>query len=226
MSVRARVPIRACIEEEITIAGRKEKASALTVAEVETFVNQLEAIVHQTQSPIVKDIIARNARLILDVIRVVNVETKQGFKGMAARAGELEINYIRPRTLGKTTWLQTIAGTPPITVAWLSETTALEGEALVILGWIDPIEVPKIDAVLYTKDGDPLPVQTLPFEAKDAAIKTPAVEQKIPVVILPKHKIKIDLNAFATGDDKIQPIGFHIRASADFMALPGPVFGA
>ena len=225
MSVKAYVPIQNYPEEEIVIAGRKEKASALSSAEVQAFVTQLDAIIHSQQCPVVKDIIARNARLLLDAIRVVNINTKQGFKGFAARGSELEINYVRPKTFNKTTWLQSIASAG--TVSWLAETKALEEEALVILGWIDPIEVPKIDAVLYTKDGDPLPAQTLPFEVRDAfgTIKTPVVEQKLPITVLPEHKIKIDMNAFATGDDKIQPIAFHIRKAADFMTLPGPIFG-
>jgi len=225
VSVASLVPIRDYPEETKIIAGRKEKVGSLKADDVKQFVVQLEHLVHPQQSPVIHDIIARNAPLILDVIRIVNLETKQGFKGMAARAGELEINWVRPGTFGKTTWLTSYTSTGSNT--WFSETRLLEYEALIILGWIDPIEVPKIDAIYITKDGDPLPAQTMPWMAKNnfGTYQTPIVEQKLPLVVLPEHKFKIEVNVFATGDDKLEPIGFHIRRAEDFMSATAPRLG-
>jgi len=226
MRISSLVPIKDYPEEVKIIAGRKEKCGSLKKDDVQAFVTQLEHMVHPNQSPVVYDIIARNAPLILDVIRIVNIETKQGFRGMAARAGELEINWVRPGTFGKTTWLTSYTSTGSNT--WFSETRLLEYEALIILGWIDPIEVPKIDAIYITKDGDPLPAQTMPWNAKTqlGAYQTPIVEMKLPLVVLPEHKVKIDVNVFATGDDKLEPIGFHIRRAEDFMSATAPTLGS
>lgn len=217
--------IREYPEETKKVAGKDEKLSKLSREDAFIFATELETVVHAQQNPIVRDIIIRNAPLILDLVRIVNVETKQGFKGMAARGSELEMSWIVPRTFNKTTWLQSITATG--TINWLAETKALEEEGLIILGWIDPIEDPKINRILYTKDGDPITAQTLTFEVRKGLGITdlPVSEQKQPLIVPPEHKIKIDMHAFATGDDRIQPIGFHIRKASDFMSLPGPIFG-
>lgn len=222
MKVSTVVPIRDYPAETKKVAGKYYDLAALKSEDVRIFVNELETIVHEKQHPIVKEIIVRNAPLILDLIRMVNKNTKQGFKGYFAEGNQLDINYARAADYGKTSWLASYTSTGG--QDWLyssaSPKTMTEEEGLIILGVIDPIEVPKVDCVQLVKNNEVFPQMNLALNVKDAfgTNKVAVAEFKEPWIIPPEEKFYARVNVFATGDDKLEPISFWVKRAVDLKA--------
>ncbi len=126
-----------------------------------------------------------------------------------------------PGTSGVYTWLHThvvvsnVTTTPHLVPSQTMELYA----ALVYLGFINRIEVPKVDAFQSTLYGVAVPAQSADFQASDKTFggfgEVPAVKLEKPVIVPPLGIQALDVCAYASGDDRIQPIAILVARAQE-----------
>jgi hypothetical protein len=228
-----------CTPDSVFIGGKANAAKDIPWNEVEILAQELDSMVDWEQNPVLASLIVRGAARVLDAVRMVNAESKQGYKGAAARGAQLVVSPIRVADLllynassstladyPKTTWETAI--TARGAAAW-SGTSTYNNEMLVsslpmlshvYLGFINPIDVPKMDQIQLIKDGDPMAVETLSFGWRQTFgdNQCPVHELKQPWVIPPGAKYYIACSYYLTGDDLTQPIGFTVKRATDILS--------
>lgn len=218
----------------VYIAGKEYGASdIIDEDEWKTLKEELDSFVDEEQNPTVARIIARGAPRVYDAIRLVNYESKQGFKGAAARGHALVFNpltvadlYAAGAAAAKTTWTTVVAATGAANYSGDSTNvnpmlvSSLPVLCHVILGWVNPIEVPKSNMIQLIKNGDPMAREYIMWEWRQTFgdNRTPTYELKQPWICPPGENYYIAANYFLTGDDKLQPIGFSVRRATDIIA--------
>lgn len=217
---------------EVSIAGKKYSALDIIPDELEILKEELDAFIDE-QNPAVARIIVRGAPRILDAIRLVNYESKQGFKGAAARGHSLVLNplivadiYTAGAASAKTSWL--VAVTTAGAANWSGDSTNVNNMLVsslpvlchVYLGFINPIAVPKSNMIQLIKNGDPMVRECLQWDWRDTFgdNRTPTYELKQPWTIPPGEQYYIAASYFLTGDDKIEPIAFTVKRATDIIA--------
>lgn len=217
----------------VAIGDKAYTAADISGEDIEILAQELDTIIDREQNPTLAAIIARGSPRILDCVRMVNANTKQGYKGAAARGMQLLAQplavadlYISAAATARTTWLVTI--TAVAAAQWSGDSTntndmlesSLPVISHVVLGFVDPVEVPKIDKIQLIKNGDPWCYEVLTFNwrATFGDHRTPTYELKQPWMIPPGEKYYIACNRYLTGDDKLQPIGFVIKRATDIIA--------
>lgn len=219
------VEIKDYPEETKPIAGKEEKLGELSADDVEIFVRELDLFIQKEQHPILRRAIIMNANYILDIIRSVQYETKAGFKGAFARGNELALTLLSPNLLGwgSTTysWLKTYSSTGAQNWIGSSSSTISLGdrEGHIYLALFDPIDVPKVDAVQLTKDGDSFVIEMLSHSFRITNDIFPTHILREPWLIAPRHNYYVQVRVAVTGDDKLQPLGFTIKEARNLMSL-------
>jgi len=156
-------------------------------------------------------------------VRRVKKETKSDFRGIYAEGDDLDLIVLRPQDVRKTgtvltTWLFTASVGTDYYESDTGDADLVLGagataEGRVYCGWADPIDSPKIVAVLYELPKRNVLVPT-PFElAKDYP-----VINHMPITIEPGQSYKIGCRYFAAGDDKARPIAVRIT-KAELLTL-------
>ena len=219
-SVADLIAIRSYPKEKVPIGGVPIEVSAMSEDEVEIFVREMDALIHGIEHETIKAIVLSNVDLIFDVVRYVNANTKQGFKGAYARGQALTILWIQPSDFNKTTWLKTYSSTGWTDWAFSesSPDTVAEEEAFIILGWYNPIDVPKVSQVQLIKNGDKYVPETLSLTFRTKSDAYGAHQNREPWVLGPESTYAIRSYATATGDDKLTPIGFKIARASDVIS--------
>jgi len=214
LSVKDFVEVKDYPKETRMFAGVSTDLAALTKAEVEVFVRQLDRVIAEEMSPAVRRIVLVHSPMLRDLIRRVKTEVKQPFEGAYARGAKLTLIYGRPRDYTKagttmTTWLfDATAG-----LDWFISGTGdaaikiPEEEGLAFLGWCDPVDTPCVEAIQLEKGGDLMMPQTLNFEITE---KYPVHELLEPWIIQPEQSYRIQARYHRTGPDRLQPISFRI----------------
>lgn len=213
-------------------------ASALDPPEEDfsIFVAEMEVMQKRQRHAMVADIIARNAPRLWDLVRMVNQNTKQGFRGAGARGDRLLFNPLEPRDLGRAgsfpgtsppdSWLQ-VPATVGAARLWppTSGTIDLTVSSLAVLGhvyfgFVDPVAVPKVNIVQLVLDSDPWPEETLDWEWRESYghTETPVYELKQPWVIRPGASYRISVRNYITGEDRLTPIGFSVKRAREIIA--------
>jgi len=221
-------------EEEVTIAGKSYTLSKISFLDAKIFTDELDTILVQ-QNPLIHEIYAKNAVTLFDAVRMVNVNTKQGFKGALASGNELDFTLIMARQLQdpdtgvgrRTTWIRTItpamvaaclAGTPesfleldaaPTTPP--SEELMLEEEGMVWLAFYNPAVTPCIDAFQIQMNTEPFDVQSLDFDQVHLQTGDVIVELKEPWTLPPEQAGLINVYYFRAGTDETRPLGIFIK---------------
>lgn len=193
------------------VAGKSLKLEATKEEEALTFVEELNTkllLVH----PQFAEKIALLSPILFNLMRSVKDETKQDYKGARARGQELDIVMFGPEELGKTTWTQTFAATGwadfIATIAAPRDMTQYSAE--LIIGFIDRIASPKVNKVRFVKNGDPYVVENLDFDfVKDDQVY-PVHILRQPWIAFPRDKYAVRQRAFATGTDRLIPVGFKV----------------
>ena len=155
---------------------------------------------------------------IYEVVRAVKASlkvTEAEFKGIEAEGKQLTMHLIRPKDIKKggttlATWLQTVtAGTSYFeSDSGDAKITLPEHEGRVYFGWVDPIDSPKLEAVMYELAKKNVVIPT-PFElCKDY----PLIRHKA-VKIYPKDSYRIQVRYSADGDDMARPIAVVITTA-------------
>ena len=213
---------------EVKIAGRSYTARDLSADELKYLTEDLESLAEQQSNPLVANMIARNSPRILDLVRVVNAQSgcQQGYGGAGARGNALVVNPLRQgdvtithgwqvaiTAIGATTWIGSSTSTIAMTVS------SLPVLGHIYLGFVDPIEVPKVDAVQLVKNGDPWPEEVLVFNWRHGfgSHSTPVHELKQPWIVPPGENYYIPLRYNRVGDDRLEPIAFTVKRASDIL---------
>jgi hypothetical protein len=217
----------------VFIGGKDYLALDISPEDLQILAGDLDTLLDHEANPEVADIIARGSPRILDAVRLVNVNTKQGYKGSQARGMALCTNPLVPGDLkaassasAKTNWLTTVSTAAAANYSGDSTNvnnmvvSSLPVLAHVILGFVNPIEVPKMDRIQLIKNGDPWVYEALTYgwRAQLGTYHTPVYELKQPWIIPPGEKYYIACQYIITGDDKTQPIAFAIKRATDIIA--------
>ena len=212
--------------------------ASLSHDEVTTILKKLDSLAFGN-SPQVTLMLAEGAYAVIKAAQLVKAQSKQQFRGEFAQGAALDMRFLRPKDAGNIilspastvgagatglyaglagsvyTWLH--AGVVNTTYALIPSQTMELYAAVVYLGFIDPIEVPSVEAFRYTLYGVVVPAQSCDFKM----IKTfgtnelPAVKLEKPIIIPPLGIQALDVYSYRTGDDKIQPVAIVIARSQE-----------
>jgi len=218
--------IQSYAEENVVIAGNQFRAANLSAGDTDLLVRKADTLAMSKLNPLVAEIVAAGMQDVIKLVRMVKQNTKQGFGGMLAESRQLDIEWPRaknfdPYGIGGTTWLVSDTDIPAGqggsgtgTKTYKTSTTLTENEGIIFLGFIDAIDRPKTDAVLFYKYGKELGVaQNLNWNARPGfgTENLPVAKLAASVVVEPEASYQIDNYWFATGDDRLEPIAFHVK---------------
>ena len=214
------------------------KLAALSAEEVDLILMKLDMLALNRQNPAIAAMMAEEADSILTAIRMVKTETKEAFRGILGAGANLDIMWLRPQDVGGTILnpaatgsLGLWAGTSGAVYTWLhswttggtketmipSQKMAEEG-AVVHLGAIDPIEVPRCTAIQFTLSGLPAPPQSLARNIRKGfgTQDIPVMRFEKPIIIGPEKTQVVEVNATTTvGDTKLQLLSLLIAKAED-----------
>jgi len=226
-------------EEEITIAGKSYTLSKIAYLDAKIFADELDTILVQ-QNPLIHEIYAKNAVTLFDAVRMVNVNSKQGFKGALASGNELDFTLIMARQLQnpdvvgaarRTSWLRTI--TPAMVAAGTQQFFELDGapttppteetmgeeEAMAWLAFYNPAVTPCIDALQIQMNTEPFDLQSLDFEQVHLQMGDVIIELKEPWTLPPEQSGLINVYYFQAGTDEMRPLGIFIKQAKNLRTL-------
>ncbi|RLC73313.1 MAG: hypothetical protein DRI26_01100 [Chloroflexi bacterium] len=215
------------------------KAAELTKGEVEMIMLKLDQMAMSTQHEGIANMVAEEFESILTAIRMVKTETKEPFRGLLGFGAQLDIVWLRPKDIGGSllnapgtaskglyggtsggvyTWLNTFTANTAAEV--IPEQTMAEEAAVIHLGAIDPVEVPKCNAITFTIAGVSAPAQSLPFNIRQTFSdnSVPFVRFEKPIIIGPEKKQKVEVMPNISGDSKFQLLSFLIAKAESLTA--------
>jgi len=216
------------------------KVAEFSETEASLLLRKLDVMVPDRGNELVATMVAEEADSIITLARMVKDNTKDTFRGVLGAGGNLDISWLRAKMVGSANFLNkdgtsscgVYGGTSGGVLTWLHTETSTGSKTiipaqtmnqyagLIYIGAIDPVEVPKVDAIQWTIATIPAPAQTLSFDIrKDFSDNDlPITRFEKPVVIGPEKLQKVDLHWYITGDDKFKPIAF-VVAKAEVLTL-------
>lgn len=211
------------------------KLAGLSEDEVITILKKLDSFA-PGWSPQISLMFAEGAYAVIQAVRLAKYQSQQNFRGIFAQGGELDLRLLRPKDVGGaimssggTSATGLYAGTGAAVYTWLNtlvvnttanmipQQTMLQWAAQVYLGFIDPIEVPPIEAIqfkLYTVSIAPQPADFKLIKTLDAN-EIPVVKLEKPIIIPPLGQQYLDIKPYRSGDSKIQPISVIVARAQD-----------
>jgi len=226
--------------------GKDYTLSKLSNADIKRLGDEMDVLVANL-NPVIQDLYVRNAATILNAIRMVNTETKQGFKGFLASGNELDIQFLGPRQFQdpdnavagtrRTSWVRTIGAAwatlrdcayivdltsaiaVPPAVAGEVELLMAEEEAFVLLGFVNDAAAPCSNGYQITMNTEPYDIEDMDFEMVQPLTGTSLWEMKRPWTIPPEQSGWVHLRYFQAGIDECKPIGAWIRMARNMRAL-------
>jgi len=225
-------------EQTVLLAGKSYTLSKISYLDAKIFTEELDTILVQ-QNPLIHEIYAKNAVSLFDAVRMVNVNTKQGFKGALASGNELDFTLFMARQFGdpmtamgtnRLSWVRTISAVAAdeffesdlSTAAHGDEMTMDEEEGMVWLAFYNPATVSCVDAIQITMNTEPFDIQSLDFEQVHTELGDVIIELKEPWTLPPEQSGKILAYYFRTGTDEMRPLGIWIKMAKNLRALASP----
>jgi hypothetical protein len=223
----------------VAIANKGFAALDIPDEEIRVLGQELDTLVDWDTNPRLAAMVVRGAPRILDAVRMVNSNTKQGYSGAAARGQQIVVQKMNVSDILKTgagsstlssdamtTWLRAFGATGAST--WSGTATnqnimtvdSLPNLAHVFLGFIDPIEIPKLNKIQLIKEGDNMVQEVLSWDFRGGFgdYVTPTHELLQPWIIAPLQKYYIACNCQIIGDDKMEPVGFTVKRATDILS--------
>lgn len=222
-------------EGEIDVAGKSMKVSAIGANEIRLLMAEFDTKFRYA-NPALKELCARAFPHLVDALRAVKYKTRQKYKGYKARGQELDFTLVRPGMLYYNTgpriapdsWLRTYN-----TIGWNNllgdindpinvGTTLIEGitsgaqqedEAFVLPGFINKIDVPKVNEFRVVKNGDPYHREQLEFEYVNGFDDVGLVELKQTLIFAPREAFTIRVRNRIVGDDRTAPVMFRVTTA-------------
>jgi len=233
-------------EQTITLAGKEYTLSKISFLDSKIFTMELDTILVQ-QNPLIHQLFAKNAQSLFDLVRMVNINTKQGFKGALASGNELDFTLFMARqfqdpdaAIGtrRTTWERTITAAmspPPVAngvqsffeditagAAHGDELPMGEEEGMIWLAFYNPAQVPCIDAFQIQMNTEPFNIQSLDFEQVGEHEGDVIIELKEPWTLPPEQSGRIQAYYFQDGTDETRPLGIWVKMAKNLRALTTP----
>lgn len=217
-------------EETIDINGKTYILSRISFYDSKIFADELDAVIRH-DNPFIQAVYTRYAVNCFDLVRMVNDQTRQGFKG--GRASGNELDHIRfnarqfedPDNSGtaRTSWVRTISstGSKPFFEGLTTgvELTMAEEEGMIFLAWYNPALTPLADLFQVTMNTELFDVQNLDFELFDDESGDKVIEFKGPWTLPPEQSGEINVHYYRTGDDEMRPIGLWVKRSRELRSL-------
>lgn len=224
-------------EEEINIAGKSYTLSKISYLDSRIFTDELDTILIQ-QNPLIHEIFAKNAVTLFDLVRMVNVNSKQGFKGALASGNELDFTLFMARQFydpdnivagvaqSRTSWVRTIAATGSKYLftgsTGTGELTMGEEEGMVWMAFYNPAQQSCIDAFQITMNTEPFDIQSLDFEQVQTEKGDVIIELKEPWTLPPEQSGLIQSYYYQTGTDETRPLGIWVKMAKNLRTLASP----
>lgn len=214
--------------------------SSLSEANVRTFGFEMDNVL-RTLHPSIRDMVVRNAKSLLDTLRVMNVETKSGFGGATGSGNVIDFkmsraaDYLDPdggAAATRTQWkrnilLKTTATAGDAFITGTGGTSADwslgEEQAILMMGFINRADIePKSDAMALTYNSDPMNIQQFNFEMCDVMEQNIVVmELKQAAMIAPEQSFKVNVRYNDVGWDYLEPVAVFFERSIDMRNLVG-----
>ncbi len=217
-------------EETVEIGGKTYTLSSISRWDVKIFADELDTQL-VTQNPFIHNVYGKNGVSLLDLVRMVNVNTKQGFKGGRGSGNELDhAMFSAPQFYdpdnsesARTTWERTIASTGQKNffegATAGAEMTMTEEQGLVFLGFYNPATAPCIDGVQIIMNTDAFNIQALDFAQLHVELGDPIIELKAPWTVPPEQSGEMLSHYYKTGTDETQPLGIWIKRARELRSL-------
>ena len=227
-------------EETIELAGKSYTLSRISYLDSKIFTDELDTILVQ-QNPLIHEIFAKNAVSLFDAVRMVNVNSKQGFKGALASGNELDFTLFMARQFQnpdipgagrRASWIRVITAgmvgvqqffeslaaptTPP------TEAIMGEEEAMVWLAFYNPAAQSCIDAFQITMNTEPYDIQSLDFEQVHIETGDVIIEFKEPWTLPPEQSGLVNAHYYQAGTDETRPLGIWIKMAKNLRNLLRP----
>jgi hypothetical protein len=230
------------IQEQMLISilpngERKEhKMSEIDYADVKIFADELE-IALQLENEYVQSLFAKNAVGLVNLIRVINVETASGFKGAVGSGRQLDTLLLRAeqtqnpdlagvgaraswiRIIGAAASLQFLVQPDALGANTHGDLTMALTEGIAVLGFANTAAMPCIDAVQTTYLAQAKNIQNCDFELANPFVGDAIQELKEPLYIYPQESGRIDARYYRAGTDETRPIGLWVKMSQNLRNL-------
>lgn len=213
------------------------KPAGLSADEVNAILLKLDMLAMESANPAIAAMVAEEVESILVAVRMVKAQANASFAGILGSGSNLDIKWLRPKDVGGPilrgtaaagalglygggggavfTWLNTFAANTSQSI--IPSQTMLEEGAVVHLGGIDPVEVPKLESIRFTLSGIPSPAQSLACNIRKSfgTDDVPVVRFEKPVIVGPEKTQLIDVMPNISGDSKFQLLSFIIARAQD-----------
>lgn len=224
----------------ISLTDTKRKISAMSMDSVERFATELDRKL-EYMDPGLAAVYAEDAPGILNLIRMVNLETNDEYKGALGKGNALDVTLSRAMTfmdpdtaamVARVNWKRYIrtvgtknyiygtatpgAGTPATSANVL---TMAEEEGMRFIGWFMPADLePKaLSWQLYKNDAKSY--QLFDWNARDKDSGVLISKCKQPFTLPKEHSFYINVRYDSLGMDMLQPIVVHVRKADQLETL-------
>ena len=231
------------IQEEmlktITPTGqeREHKMAEMDYFDLKIFADEMD-IALRLQNPLVQSLFAKNAVGLVNLIRVINVESASGFKGSNGSGRQLDSLLLRAEHFGnpdlansatlRTSWIRAVG--VGLNVQFMiaqdalganthGDLTMTQWEGIAIFGFANPAAAPCVDAFQNTYLAQAYNVQNADFELANPFIGDAICELKQPLYLYPQESGRIDVRYYRAGNDELRPIGIWVKMSQNLRAL-------
>ncbi len=215
------------------------KAAAITEEEVDILAHKLDQMAQSRQDDVIAAMLGEEFLSIVLAVRMVKVNVNGAFMGILGAGNNLDIAWLRAKDIGggrmnkdSTASCGLYAGTSGGVYTWLSTRTAntsgnliptqtmVEEAAVIHLGAIDPVEVPKTNMITFTLAGLIAPAQSLSFNKRRAFDdnQVPFVRFEKPIIVGPERKQLVQVMPNITGDDRLELVSLLICQAQDLTA--------
>jgi len=215
---------------------REHKMAEMDYGDIKIFADELD-IALSLQNVYVQSLFAKYAQDLVNLIRVINVETASGFKGAVGSGRQLDCLLLRAEQtqdpdppLGairaRTSWIRAIAAAGNVDFLVAADALTPHGdlamavnEGIAVLGFANPAAAPCIDAIQVTYLAQAKNIQNLDFEMANAFVGDAIVEMKQPLFVYPSETARMVARYYRAGADDARLIGLWVKMSQNLRAL-------
>lgn len=221
--IRGRIPLP-LPEETGVLGGVRIKMAGFDQDEYDALINLLDKMFYKNSLASAASIVAENILSIIDLIRVVKTNTKEGFAGVRAKGRQLTLELITADSLplvwgntGVSNYEYTISATGPLDYIGNASSPVKVGEeeGQIYLGFIEPVSDPKINKLSMSKNGEPYPYLTIDWSAKEDNVAC----LPEPWIFPPESNYYIRVSAYKTGDTEFTPLAFRAVEGMNVLEL-------
>lgn len=220
-------------KETIVLNGKSYDLAAIAHWDCNIFADEMDNILSR-QNPAIHDLFSVSALTLLNAIRMVNINSKQGYKGQGASGNELDCTLFMARQFydpdnsasKRTSWVRTIGSTGSKNffegTTSGAELTMGEEEAMVWLGMYNPALLPCVDSIQINMNTTPYDIQSLDFEQVQEEMGDPIIPLREPWTLPPEQSAEMLAYYYRTGTDEMRPLGIWIKMSRNLRTLSTP----